>query len=221
MAWMTITLFALDVSNFCSPIKIALNFKGVSYEVKQPPGGYGSNEYKSIVPMGTIPAIQAQNKYGNGLVTLSESSVILEYIEDAIPYPSLMLDDPAGKAAVRFVNRSCFAVKSTPSRATRPFDLPPTAARAVALHTARPHKQQSNSPVHKTPASGRFFHYRTAIRTAGPATVSHRLKPERFPHRLRSPQVTQRNDWGLSELSSPAPNVCLVPRRHGRATFHG
>jgi glutathione S-transferase len=103
---MTITLFALDVSNYCSPIKIALNFKGIYYEIKEPPGGYGSNEFKTIVPMGTIPAIQVHDDEGNILATISESSVILEYIEDKIPFPSLMLDHPAGKAAVRFVNRS-------------------------------------------------------------------------------------------------------------------
>jgi glutathione S-transferase len=106
---MKISLFALDVSNFCSPIKIALNFKGVPYEEMKPPGGYGSTEFKSFVPMGTIPAIQVHDDDGKHLVTISESSVILEYVEDKFPIPSLMLEDPAGKAAVRFVNRSCFS----------------------------------------------------------------------------------------------------------------
>ncbi len=127
---MKITLFALDVSNFCSPIKIALNFKGVSYEVKQPPGGYGSNEYKSLVPMGTIPAIQVHDTYGKDLVTISESSVILEYIEDAIPFPSLMPEDPAGKAAVRFINRFYFAVKPDPIIPARRL-LPRASAHAL------------------------------------------------------------------------------------------
>ena len=98
-----VTLFQLDVSNFCSPIKIALLYKGVPFKTLPPPGGYGSKEYKEVVPMGTIPAVLLEDVSPAKVV--SESAVILEFLEDRYKEPSLFFNLPYEDSAVRFVHR--------------------------------------------------------------------------------------------------------------------
>jgi len=96
----SIVLYALDVSNYCSSVKIALLYKGLDHVIIPPPSGYGSAEYKRIIPMGTIPAIVYEE------VPISESQVILEYLDDKFPDTKrLFLKDPEMNAMVRMVHR--------------------------------------------------------------------------------------------------------------------
>jgi len=78
-----IKLYAYDISNYCSSVKIALQYKELSYIELPPPDGYGSNEYKKIVMMGTIPALVITND--NDDFVISESQVILEYLDQKFP----------------------------------------------------------------------------------------------------------------------------------------
>ena len=64
-----------------------------------PPGGHGATEYKKLVPMGTIPAIQ------DGDFTLSESDTLIEYLEDRFPEPSLFPGTAEDRARQRFLSR--------------------------------------------------------------------------------------------------------------------
>jgi len=96
----SLVLYALDVSNYCSSVKIALLYKGLDHEIIAPPGGYGSQEYKRIIPMGTIPAIVVENNQ------ISESQVILEYLDDKFPDTKrLFLKDPDANAKLRMIHR--------------------------------------------------------------------------------------------------------------------
>ena len=96
----SLVLYALDVSNYCSSVKIALLYKGLDHEIIAPPGGYGSQEYKRIIPMGTIPAIVVENNQ------ISESQVILEYLDDRFPDTKrLFLKDPDANAKLRMIHR--------------------------------------------------------------------------------------------------------------------
>lgn len=96
----SIVLYAHDVSNYCSSVKIALLYKGLDHVIIPPPSGYGSEEYKRIVPMGTIPAIVYDK------VPISESQVILEYLDDKFPDTKrLFLKDPDTNAKLRMVHR--------------------------------------------------------------------------------------------------------------------
>lgn len=81
---MTLVLYAHPVSNFCAKVEIVLRLKGLAYEARRPPGGYGSAAYKAIVPAGTIPALV------DGGLVLSESETINEYLEEAYPAPPLL-----------------------------------------------------------------------------------------------------------------------------------
>lgn len=97
----SIKLYAFDISNYCSSVKIALEYKQLSYEVIPPPSGYGSVEYKAIVPMGTIPGLV------DDTTVISESQVILEYLDQKYPNsrPIFISSDAALNARVRFVHR--------------------------------------------------------------------------------------------------------------------
>ena len=91
--------YATPLSSYSAKVRIALCVKGVPFDERLPPNGYRSPEYRAIVPMGTLPAIEV-----DGWV-LSESEVINEYLEERYPTPALLPPDQALRARVRFVSR--------------------------------------------------------------------------------------------------------------------
>lgn len=100
IAGAAIVLFCNDISVYAASVKIALNYKGIPYQTQLPPGGYGSAEYKQIITTGKIPAI-VHNDF-----VLSESAVILEYLEETFPTPSLLrIDSPRINATIRYAQR--------------------------------------------------------------------------------------------------------------------
>ena len=92
-------LYALPVSTYSAKVRIALGIKGIDYEMVPPPGGYGSPEYKAIVPVGTIPGLK------DGDFVISESEVITEYIEEKYPDPPLLPGNAEQRARQRFLAR--------------------------------------------------------------------------------------------------------------------
>jgi glutathione S-transferase len=91
--------YATALSSYSAKVRIVLCAKGLAFEERLPPGGYHSAEYRAIVPMGTLPAIQI------GDWVLSESEAINEYLEESHPNPALLPSDPKARARVRFVSR--------------------------------------------------------------------------------------------------------------------
>jgi glutathione S-transferase len=79
-----ITLFALPISVHSAKVRLALRIKGIPFKELSPPNGYGSGEYRSLIPSGTIPAIATDE--GN----LFESEAIIEYVEERWPDPPLL-----------------------------------------------------------------------------------------------------------------------------------
>lgn len=97
---MPTTLYAVPVSNFCATVRLVLRLKEVAYDEKPPPDGYGSAAYKAVVPTGTVPGLV------DGDVVLSESSVIVEYLDARYPVPSLRpVRAPAERARLRWLAR--------------------------------------------------------------------------------------------------------------------
>ena len=80
--------YATSLSNYSAKVRIALCVKGVAYQEISPPDGYRSESYRKIAPMGTIPALQVEGQL------VSESEVILEYLEDRYPDPPMRPQDP-------------------------------------------------------------------------------------------------------------------------------
>ena len=91
--------YATALSSYSAKVRIVLCAKGLAFEERLPPGGYHSAEYRAIVPMGTLPAIQI------GDWVLSESEAINEYLEEAHPHPALLPRDAKERARVRFLAR--------------------------------------------------------------------------------------------------------------------
>jgi len=92
-------LYALPISNFCSKVTIVLRHKQIPHQILPPPSGYGSTEYKQIVPTGKIPGLVDDQ------LVLSESEAINEYLEEKYPNPVMLPGDPAKRALIRQLSR--------------------------------------------------------------------------------------------------------------------
>jgi glutathione S-transferase len=93
-------LYGGDLSPFVQRVKMQLAAKGMAYEYAPPPGGMKSEEYLAINPIGKIPCFVTDSG-----MTLPESEVIVEYIEDAYPKPMLRPRKPDERAQVRLISR--------------------------------------------------------------------------------------------------------------------
>jgi glutathione S-transferase len=90
-----ITLYGIGVSAFVAKVRIALDMKGAAFTELPPPGGYGSAQYRAIVPAGSIPGIVINGD------ALHESNAILEWLEDLFPAPPLLPETPLDRARAR------------------------------------------------------------------------------------------------------------------------
>lgn len=92
---MRLTLYGVKVSAFVAKVRIALDHKGLAYEELAPPGGYGSDAYRAIVPAGTVPGLVADGDW------LFESNAILEFLEEVAPSPAILPAGAVARARVR------------------------------------------------------------------------------------------------------------------------
>jgi glutathione S-transferase len=88
-------VYAIPVSLYCAKLRILLRRKGLEWGETPPPGGYGSDAYKTHVPSGNLPALR------DGDLLIADSEAIAEYLEDAHPNPSMLPGGPAERARVR------------------------------------------------------------------------------------------------------------------------
>lgn len=93
-------LWGLPVSTYTAKVRIGLLAKGLRFEERAPPGGYRSDAWRARVPTGTIPALELDDG-----VLIAESEVILEYVEEVFPQPSLLPGPPLQRAQARFLAR--------------------------------------------------------------------------------------------------------------------
>jgi len=83
-------------SPYVRKVLVALAIKDLEYkQVPQMPFANDA-EYKKISPLGKIPCLE------DGDLTVSDSTVICEYLEDAYPQTPLYPADPANKARARW-----------------------------------------------------------------------------------------------------------------------
>ena len=94
-----IRLYSIPPSLYCAKVRIVLRAKQLDWEDIPPPGGYGSDQYKEIVPSGTLPAIE------HGGVLLVDSEAINEYLKEMVPQPPLWPDDIVERAQARSLSR--------------------------------------------------------------------------------------------------------------------
>lgn len=79
-----ITIYAIPISLYCAKLRILLRHKALEWEEIPPPGGYGSDQYKKIIPSGNLPAMV------DGELTLADSEVIAEYLNEKYPQPAML-----------------------------------------------------------------------------------------------------------------------------------
>ena len=89
-----LTLHGFDASNYVNMVKFALREKGLEFEQATL---YPSQEdaVLSVSPMGKVPVLET------GGVFLSETNVILEYLDETTEGPALYPGDPLEKAQVK------------------------------------------------------------------------------------------------------------------------
>lgn len=92
-------LYQANLSMFAARVRIQTYYKGVPLELLDPPGGLNTPEFVAINPTGKVPCLV------DGDFALPESEVIMEYIEDKHPEPSLRPKDPKAHAKQRLINR--------------------------------------------------------------------------------------------------------------------
>ncbi|MGI9400639.1 MAG: glutathione S-transferase family protein [Rhizobiaceae bacterium] len=94
-----LTIYAIPISLYCAKLRILLRHKKVAWKEIPPPGGYGSAEYKSIIPSGNLPALDE-----DGLL-IGDSEAIAEYLNEKYPDPAMLPGDIAERAAIRELSR--------------------------------------------------------------------------------------------------------------------
>lgn len=108
-----LTLYGFDVSNYFNMIKLALAIKGIEYKaVTLYPNQ--STEYLSKSPMGKVPALETEQG------VLTETNVILEYLDDAYPGTPLYPGNTFEKAKIRELVKMAELYLELPARRCHP-----------------------------------------------------------------------------------------------------
>ncbi|MEM9433126.1 MAG: glutathione S-transferase [Pseudomonadota bacterium] len=92
-------IYWYPVSLYCAKLRITLRHKHLDWEEVPPPGGYGSAEYKALVPAGNLPALV------DGDFLLSDSEAIAEYLNESFPEPPMLPGDIRLRAQARMRGR--------------------------------------------------------------------------------------------------------------------
>jgi glutathione S-transferase/maleylpyruvate isomerase len=95
-----LTIYSVPVAVYSAKLRILLRHKNIPFEQLPPPGGYGSDAYRAIVPSGNIPAM-----IHDGFM-LSDAEAIAEYLEDAFPEIPMLPETPKLRAKAREFSRS-------------------------------------------------------------------------------------------------------------------
>ena len=94
-------VYGANASPFVRKVRLALEEKGLDYELEQIMPFGVSDEYKKISPLGKIPT------YEEGDWTIPDSSVILDYLDRTTEGPALYPSDPKQRAQAAFLEEYC------------------------------------------------------------------------------------------------------------------
>jgi len=111
-----LTLHGFAFSNYHNIVKHALIYKGIPFEehIVYP----GTPELLAVNPAGKVPAMTTQDG-----TCLAESSVLVDYLEDAYPATPLYPADPEARARVRQLMKVSELYLDLPSRRLLPAVL--------------------------------------------------------------------------------------------------
>jgi glutathione S-transferase len=92
-------IYSVPISLYCAKLRIVLRHKELKWEEQPPIGGYGSDEYKTIIPSGNLPALV------DGKLLIADSEAIAEYLEEICPTPAMLPAKPDTRAKTREAGR--------------------------------------------------------------------------------------------------------------------
>jgi len=85
------------ISPYVRKVLAVLHLKGIAYQIDPIVPFFGNDQFSEISPLRRIPV------YSDGKVTLCDSTVICEYLEDLHPTPALYPREPADRARARWL----------------------------------------------------------------------------------------------------------------------
>lgn len=95
-----LTIYSVPVAVYCAKLRIILRHKSIPFQELPPPGGYGSDEYRALVPSGNLPAM-----IHDGYM-LADSEAIAEYLDEAFPETPMLPDTVQLRGKAREFSRS-------------------------------------------------------------------------------------------------------------------
>jgi len=93
-----VTVIGTPVSPFVRKVLVCLDLKGVPYKVDPIVAFFTGDAFEEVSPLRLIPVLM------HGDITLTDSSVICEYIDEAFPGHPLLPSDPADRAHARWLD---------------------------------------------------------------------------------------------------------------------
>lgn len=99
-----VTLYEHPLSPYAQKVKISLREKNIAFDLKMPDAigsGQTSGEFMTANPRGEVPALI------DGDVSIFDSTIILEYIEDKWPTPPMLPQSPVDRARARMLEEVC------------------------------------------------------------------------------------------------------------------
>lgn len=144
-----LTIYSVPVALYCAKLRILMRHKGIAFEELPPPGGYGSAEYRAIVPSGNLPAM-----IHDGYM-LADSEAIAEYLNEAFPDVAMLPDTVQDRAKAREMSRAHDTRLEPAVRAmypqvayeTRDADAVAAGGAAISKHLGAVDLLLSNSPL--------------------------------------------------------------------------
>jgi glutathione S-transferase len=94
--FMTLTVIGSFVSPYVRKVLACMNLKGLDYEVDPITPFFGNEEYQRLSPLRRIPVLI------DGDFSISDSSVICAYLDEAYPPRRLLPVDPKDRARARW-----------------------------------------------------------------------------------------------------------------------
>lgn len=88
------------LSPFVMRAALVARFKGHDLPVEMPEGGLKSEAYLALNPLGKMPCLV------DGDFALPKSAVIAEYLDEVLPGPKLLPEEPKARARVRLLARA-------------------------------------------------------------------------------------------------------------------
>jgi len=96
-----IILYEFALSPFVQKVKIALREKGIPFENRESLTAKDPSAFNAASPRREIPTLV------DGEVAVWDSTIILDYLEERWPEPSLMPTDPIDRAKTRMLEEIC------------------------------------------------------------------------------------------------------------------